>query len=78
MGVSVFSLIVGLFFFTVMALLGSVMLPRATKGGVLLTGVIFVFALARIFIPINFKYTYYIHSEKIYPAIIYLLREELF
>lgn len=67
MAVSVYSVVTGLVWFTLAALIGSVTLRKTTKGGMFLVVLIFVLALFRIFVPLDFKNSIVIRSQHWYP-----------
>lgn len=52
MSISTYSIVMGIVWFSVTALIGSFLLRKTSKGGLLLIATIFVLALLRMFIPL--------------------------
>lgn len=67
MSISTYSIVMGIVWFSVTALIGSFLLRKTSKGGLLLIATIFVLALLRMFVPLDFDNSIVIRSEDWYP-----------
>lgn len=69
MDISAYSLVMAVAWFSVAALIGSLILPRITKNGLAFLAVLFALALFRIFVPLEFEYAYILRDEDFYPGV---------
>lgn len=69
MSISIYSVAMGIIWFSISALIGSVVLRNTSKGGLLLVALIFVLSLFRMFVPLDFDNSIVIHSEHWYPLL---------
>ena len=78
MAVSPYSIVMALLWFTGAALIGCFMLRKAEKYGLALASLIFILAVLRASLPIDFSGSIVIRSEKIYPMLKKLLSIQVF
>ncbi len=71
--ISPYSILMAVLWFTVAALIGSIVLRRAHKYGLALVAAIYVFALLRGILPVDFSKSIVIRSYKVYPMLIDML-----
>ncbi len=69
MMISPFSVLMALLWFTIAALIGSFILRRAEKYGLVLVSIIYFLALLRCVLPLDFSESVVIRLEKIYPML---------
>lgn len=69
MSVSIYSIVMGILWFSLTALIGSFLLKNTTKGSLILVGLIFILGLFRVFIPLEFENSLIIHSKHWYPML---------
>lgn len=77
MSISIYSIIMAIIWFSLAALIGSFALRKTTKGGLLFVALIFILALFRGFVPIEFSNTVIIRSKHWYPFLQGLIQKPL-
>lgn len=78
MSISVYSVVMAIAWFSLAALIGSFALRKTTKSGLLFVALIFILALFRGFIPVEFTNSIIIRSEHWYPFLQDLIQTPLF
>lgn len=78
MSISVYSVVMAIIWFSLTALVGSFALRKTTKGGLLFVALIFILALFRGFVPIEFSNTVIIRSKHWYPFLQDIIQKPFF
>lgn len=77
MGVTAYSLVMGLLWFTIAAWIGSMILPKVPKGALVIVAAIFFLAFFRMLVPLDFSWSIILHSKRVYPFLQKLSRQKL-
>lgn len=78
MSVSIYSIVMSIIWFSLAALIGSFVLRKTTKGGLLFVSLIFILALIRGIVPLEFSNSIIIRSKHWYPFLQDLIQLRLF